>query len=417
MPSATRAGIRQIADASDFGGNLAEPEFYGYALVWDGTEFTLGDFDAAAAAAAAVGAHVGASDPHTQYLRVDGARASTGVETAENAIVMGADDDDLRARLYFSNPGALVPAPWLMQTHSAGTGFHDNVLATWYNGYKNPNGSVTRVENNEHVVRHGMESRWVLTGDPTASRGLFEWNIQIATGLTGAVNLNRAPYYFIYDFDNDRTQVQWGDPASSGANTATIHHGALIVDGAGVQGYGLRVSGLPAWLDGGILLNANAKLDFAQGQLWTGASVTMMRFTADARPDHLGSVYCIDFGGNTIGGGNDRVQNFNMFRLNAATAVKGTSDLIISAAGMHISLPTIGLFNAALSIGNQTDGNWCIRSSSTQPSRIDGQWRVASLGVANSAAATTLGAVTKKIQVFDATGASLGYVPVYDAIT
>lgn len=41
----------------------------------------------------------------------------------------------------------------------------------------------------------------------------------------------------------------------------------------------------------------------------------------------------------------------------------------------------------------------------------------AGLGVGNSAAATTLGSVTKKIQVFDAAGASLGYLPVYDAIT
>jgi hypothetical protein len=41
----------------------------------------------------------------------------------------------------------------------------------------------------------------------------------------------------------------------------------------------------------------------------------------------------------------------------------------------------------------------------------------AGLGVGNSAAATTLGTVVKKIQVFDASGVSLGYLPVYDAIT
>jgi hypothetical protein len=41
----------------------------------------------------------------------------------------------------------------------------------------------------------------------------------------------------------------------------------------------------------------------------------------------------------------------------------------------------------------------------------------AGLGVGNSAAATTLGAVVKKMEVFDATGASLGFIPIYDAIT
>lgn len=42
---------------------------------------------------------------------------------------------------------------------------------------------------------------------------------------------------------------------------------------------------------------------------------------------------------------------------------------------------------------------------------------VGGIGVGNSASATTLGTVTKKIEVFDAAGASLGFVPIYDAIT
>lgn len=48
---------------------------------------------------------------------------------------------------------------------------------------------------------------------------------------------------------------------------------------------------------------------------------------------------------------------------------------------------------------------------------VTGQMRAASLGVGNSASASTLGTVTKKIEVFDASGVSLGFVPVYDAIT
>ena len=42
---------------------------------------------------------------------------------------------------------------------------------------------------------------------------------------------------------------------------------------------------------------------------------------------------------------------------------------------------------------------------------------VGKLAVGNSAAATTPGTVTKKMEVFDAAGASLGFVPVYNAIT
>lgn len=39
------------------------------------------------------------------------------------------------------------------------------------------------------------------------------------------------------------------------------------------------------------------------------------------------------------------------------------------------------------------------------------------IGVGNSAAASTPGTVTRKMEVFDASGASLGFVPIYDAIT
>jgi hypothetical protein len=42
---------------------------------------------------------------------------------------------------------------------------------------------------------------------------------------------------------------------------------------------------------------------------------------------------------------------------------------------------------------------------------------VLGLGVGNSAAATTLGSVVKKMEVFDASGASLGFVPIYNSIT
>lgn len=39
------------------------------------------------------------------------------------------------------------------------------------------------------------------------------------------------------------------------------------------------------------------------------------------------------------------------------------------------------------------------------------------LGVGNSAAATTLGTVARKVELFNAAGASIGFVPLYDAIT
>lgn len=48
----------------------------------------------------------------------------------------------------------------------------------------------------------------------------------------------------------------------------------------------------------------------------------------------------------------------------------------------------------------------------------DGSLRLGgSLGVGNSAAAATPGTVVKKVQIFDSSGNSLGFIPVYDQIT
>ena len=41
----------------------------------------------------------------------------------------------------------------------------------------------------------------------------------------------------------------------------------------------------------------------------------------------------------------------------------------------------------------------------------------AGIGVGNSAAATTPGSVVRKIEIFNASGTSLGFIPVYDTIT
>lgn len=57
------------------------------------------------------------------------------------------------------------------------------------------------------------------------------------------------------------------------------------------------------------------------------------------------------------------------------------------------------------------------RAAANQLKTDDMLITVVGLGVGNSAAATTLGSVTDRIEVFDAAGASLGFIPVYDSIT
>lgn len=78
---------------------------------------------------------------------------------------------------------------------------------------------------------------------------------------------------------------------------------------------------------------------------------------------------------------------------------------------------TVGDNNAWASDNITYVGDWLMNFTSTRPSSIGGQFRVASLGVGNSAAATTPGTVTRKVEVFDMSGGSLGFAALYDAIT
>lgn len=68
----------------------------------------------------------------------------------------------------------------------------------------------------------------------------------------------------------------------------------------------------------------------------------------------------------------------------------------------------------------QTDGGGDIGRASLRPNVIrvkDKLLATGGVGVGNSAVATTPGTVVKKIEIFDASGVSLGFIAVYDAIT
>lgn len=76
---------------------------------------------------------------------------------------------------------------------------------------------------------------------------------------------------------------------------------------------------------------------------------------------------------------------------------------------------TSGPSYASPDLGTKRDSAGFLRI--TDGSSGYGGLRCASLGVGNSASASALGTCVKKIQIFDAAGTSLGYIPVYDAIT
>lgn len=96
----------------------------------------------------------------------------------------------------------------------------------------------------------------------------------------------------------------------------------------------------------------------------------------------------------------------------------GAASAITRAISYFGSVQTVGGTGNAWGTDNVAfTGDFVLHFASTRASSFAGQVRMASLGVGNSAAATTPGTVTKKVEVFDASGASLGYAALYDAIT
>lgn len=96
---------------------------------------------------------------------------------------------------------------------------------------------------------------------------------------------------------------------------------------------------------------------------------------------------------------------------------KGGSHTITRCVGFYTAVQTSGTNNAQFADNTSFTGNWGINLATTNASSFAGQVRVASLGVGNAAAATTPGTCQNKIEVFNASGVSLGFIAVYDAIT
>lgn len=89
-------------------------------------------------------------------------------------------------------------------------------------------------------------------------------------------------------------------------------------------------------------------------------------------------------------------------------------DFVTAAAGAFIGINVL-----YLQLANTTKIKTVSDGVATITDSVDGlgSLRVQTLQIGNSAAATTPGTVTDKIEIFDAAGASLGFIAVYDAIT
>lgn len=112
-----------------------------------------------------------------------------------------------------------------------------------------------------------------------------------------------------------------------------------------------------------------------------------------------------------------------VYAISAAVNGNGAGTVIAEAYGIWVGISeaggstndvTYGVYLGALA-GTVV---WGFYQSGNEDNYFGGKLLTASgIGVGNSAAATIPGNVTDKIEVFDETGASLGFIAVYDAIT
>lgn len=135
-------------------------------------------------------------------------------------------------------------------------------------------------------------------------------------------------------------------------------------------------------------------------------------------PGNTGEIAGFVFGSVIANGNVDQVFGFRIRDVQIISP--GSADLM---AGIWIDPLSGATANYGIFVANNDSylgGNLQINGTLNGVNNLIASGKVRAtggLGVGNSVAASTLGAVIKKMQVFDAAGSPIGYVPVYDAIT
>jgi hypothetical protein len=169
----------------------------------------------------------------------------------------------------------------------------------------------------------------------------------------------------------------------------------------------------------------------------TGAALLIGRRAAGETTNPGTDIFDVYYDGHmTVAGGGSGNIAFNNQdgTANVAFQNRGTKWVAIGQSGMTIDVgPTnswLDIKSYGTRISDQNSGPLRVRlgagkdgidfgaaSDATVQRAAAGVVNVGKLAVTNSAAATTPGTVVKKIEVFDASGNSLGFVPVYSTIT
>jgi hypothetical protein len=108
-----------------------------------------------------------------------------------------------------------------------------------------------------------------------------------------------------------------------------------------------------------------------------------------------------------------------IFKIRVQASASNINSMEVFAPVAFIIPASAGIPDREVELRAQHLHTWPDTVPAGHVSTLRGQKLIAfgGLGVGNAVAATTPGSVTKKIEVFDAAGASLGFIPVYSTIT
>lgn len=197
------------------------------------------------------------------------------------------------------------------------------------------------------------------------------------------------------------------------------------VAGSSIEAFTISPVGTAGFAGGEILLNVDSSASFAGGLSVIDADGFFYASSIEvpggflANPgfvssDALTGINTSD-GSVSFAGGN--------FQINSNGHLSNNDIILESGLGLYnvdgmwiINGDGSAIFaNSLINFVNDGSASFADGAATIQS---DGQIRVASLAVGNSASATVgVGVLAKKVQIFDASGTSLGFVPIYASIT
>lgn len=394
-----------------------------------------------------VSAVSGAPAPSTLPLGLTAAARNTGIMLV-GSFAGGEDngsgsDSTPRINIYSyqraaTNSFGEIQRMWLMRQDSKAmlAWYGPQLTGTQNHGYDGDRNALTsgvswkpwawigaHYEANDHLSTHG---HWSIEVPDATGALQTRFEILFADRTTGAIGLNKS---FIITNDSDVAVRQSGGEefrivAPAGTEKRIMFTGDAFGATAS-QRWKLRATStaesgsdagtdfeLVRYNDSGVVQNATLLVKRSNG--FVGFGTALASITAQVTSTTAGT--SSPFFGVVSAEGTASVA---VLRLETTTTGKRAFDYRLTNDGVsRLRIDASSSSSGTITFGDGTTADTNLYRSAANTLKTDDKFiTTVGLGVGNSAAATALGTVTKKMEVFDASGTSLGFVPIYDAIT